>query len=203
VHAYTALHLVPGVAVGQDVDVATMTGQHLLSLLPPEVGVRLDEGHYQWDVAVPSADHVRPAADSPASPPRLGEGGALVRAARAAYLGRGERARVVEALRDTCVFVGRQADSIPVARLPERGNWLCVFTSGLLLRTQLGRESRSMMVAGGDLLDVLVPALTTAVGALGVFLDMGTDHGISLPASLLAYYRLGSVPTGLVNGGER
>jgi hypothetical protein len=92
---------------------------------------------------------------------------------------------VVAALRDTCVFVGRDADSIPVARLPHRGNWLCVFTSGLLLRAQLGRESRSMMVAGGDLLDVLVPLLTVTVGPLGVFLDLGTDHEISLPAPLL------------------
>jgi hypothetical protein len=208
VHAYTGLDLVPGVAVGHDVDVATMTGQHLLSLLPPEVGVRLDEGHHQRDVALPSADPARPAADSspgsrPTTLPRLGEAGALGRAVRAAYLGQGDRARVVEALRETCVFVGRQADAIPVARLPERGNWLCVFSSGLLLRTQLGGDSRSMMVAGGDLLDVLVPALSSTVGALGVFLDMGTDHGISLPAPLLAYYRLGSVPTGSVDGGGR
>ena len=179
VHAYSAPDWVPGSDVGQDVDYTIMTGQHLLALLPTTVGVRLDEGHsHAGDVRVPAA--APPGQSSPDSEPEL------VRAARAVHVGAGGRDRVLVALRNSYVFVGRTADSVPVAVLPERENWLCVFTSARLLQAELGQSSQCMVLSGGDLLDVLLPALAVIAGPIGVFVDLGADHQLSLSASLIA-----------------
>jgi hypothetical protein len=210
VHAYTVADWIPGVDVGQDVDYATMTGQQLLALLPGTVGIRLDEGrHHTRDVVMPLAEHHQqiaapPADDHPARRRGPYAGPDVVREARAVHSGTGSRERVLAALRQTCVFVGRQADSVPVAMLAERGNWLCVFSSALLLQTELGHDSRHILVAGCDLLDVLLPALTVMVGPIGVFVDLGADHQLSLPASLIAAGQSPSVPAaGSTDGGQR
>jgi hypothetical protein len=185
VHAYTVLNSVPGIDAGQKVDYTSMAGQDLLAVLPPEVGILLDEGHQL-------AADVDPPGKDPAGPqPWPGAEPALVRAARAARASTGTRTQVLAALRSTCVFVSRQDDGVPIARLARRGNWLCMFSSALLLQTQLG---------GGDLLDVLLPALTFWEGPIGLFLDLGTDHEISLSASLIAASRS---PSGPADGGKR
>jgi hypothetical protein len=178
VHAYSTREWLPGADVGQDVDCASMTGQHLVALLPADVGIRLDEGHpHAGDLRTPTA---RPSPPHPDAVPEL------VRAARAVHVGAGGRDRVLAALRSSQVFLGRTPDGVPIAMLPERQNWLCVFSSLALLHKEYGHDCEHMVLGGNDLLTVLLPALAVATGPIGVFIDLGADHQLSLSASLIA-----------------
>jgi hypothetical protein len=68
-----------------------------------------------------------------------------------------------------------------------------VFTSLTLLWQQMDHGCRSVLVAGDDLLDVLLPALTGTGEPIGVFLDLGAAHQLSLPAELLTPTLAGGV----------
>lgn len=187
VYAYSVPDWVPGVDVGQDVDYASLTGRHLHALLPPGVGVRLDPGHnHTRAVLTPPTAATPPAPDTTARQDPVGVAvSEAVWAARAVRAGTGTREQVLAALRRSPVYVGRLPGGVPVASLPERGRWLCAFSSLELLLAELGSGSRYMLLPGCDLVDVLLPALAGVDGPIGVFLDLGAEHQLSLPVGLV------------------
>lgn len=184
VDAYSMSAWVPGMDVGQEVDIATMTGRHLRGIVPPGVGIRLDPGHpHARDIVTAATDQTpSPAVIPGASSVPVRE---LVREARAVHVGTSSQQRVVAVLRRSHVYLGRLPDGVPVATLPQRGRWVCVFSSVELLLAAWGSEVPYMLLSGRDLVDVLLPGLAGAADPIGVFLDLGTDHQLSLPAKLI------------------
>ena len=190
VYAYSVPDWVPGTDVGQDVDYASVTGRHLHAMLPPNVGVRLDPGHrHAFEVVTAPAALPTPATNAPEVPqaivPRSLVVPELVRDACAVHAGTGTREQLLGTFRRSHVYLGRLAAGVPVADLAERGNWVCVFSSLDLLAAQMGPVGRSVLLAGRDLLDVVLPSFMGRSGPVGAFLDLGADHQISLRANLV------------------
>jgi hypothetical protein len=210
VYAYSVPDWVPGHDVGQEIDYASLTGRHLVAMVPLEVGIRLDPGyHHAREVRAAS---VAPAAsgidvdEDQAVMPAAGRVPELVRQARAVHAGTGTREVLLGTFRRSAVYLGRLAGGVPVARLPERGNWICVFSSLDLLLEQWGTDSRYLLLSGRDVVDVLLPAFAGHGGPVGVSLDLGAEHQISLPADLIAMAESGatqSAPDTASNGRRR
>ena len=184
--AYSVLDWVPARHVDQKVNCVRVTGRHLHAMLPPNVGVRLDPGqhHGREVVTPPTTSTTDVAATEEVTGPRPGIAPDLVRDARAVHSGTGTREQLLQTFRRSHVYLARLAAGIPVATLAERGNWVCVFSSLNLLAAQMGQDGRPVLLAGRDLLDVLLPTFAGPSGPVGVFLDLGADHQISLPANL-------------------
>jgi len=63
VHAYTRRMWVPGVDIGQDVDVLNLTGVELSRRLPDGTGVCLDPGHPHSLAVIPATEPISDADD--------------------------------------------------------------------------------------------------------------------------------------------
>lgn len=104
----------------------------------------------------------------------------VVRAALAAYHGRGDAAELLAAFRGTGLWVHRKASPAihhDPAR-PGQGSHIQVFTSWERLRRRVGVDHH-LTLLGAEVLDVLLPHLLPA--GTGVLLDPGSPHMIAIP----------------------